>query len=113
MLKNKYYWIKIDGTTCTYIPMLYNIDGLWCHDTLQKRLFITTAQLKRLYGGDCILREVDLIGDKGDATDSRYTMHHMTDGTDVMFGNKYFVYYNGMCVLVPTDNSDCSELIYK
>lgn len=93
--------------------MLYNVDGRWCHDTLEKRLFITTAQLTRLYGADCILREVDFLEDREDSSGITLTLYHMTDGKNILFGNKYFTYCNQMCALLPMDNSVCSKLIYK
>ncbi|AHK11594.1 hypothetical protein S140_187 [Shewanella sp. phage 1/40] len=113
MLKNKYYWVRINGSTYTHIPMLYNVDGRWCLDTLEKRSFITTAQLTRLYGSDCVIREVDLRCDVDNTSMETTTLHHMTDGRGVIFGNKYFMYFNQMCRLIPIDGSGYRKLIYK
>lgn len=113
MLKNKYYWVRINGSVYTHIPMLYNVDGRWCLDTLEKRSFITTAQLTRLYGSDCVIREVDLHEDVDNTSMETTALHHMTDGKCVILGNKYYMYSNSICGLYAIGMSNYRTLIYK
>lgn len=80
-------------------------------DTLTSRHFISSYQLERLYGKNCVKKEIDFEHDV-DILDSTSTeMGWLIHGKDVLFGNYLAAYLNECKRFVAVN--EIGEIIHK
>ena len=104
LTRNKYYWVKDDSNYHhKYVALYLNNEGEWKIEVYGSTKFVSTDTIKRLFGKDSILREVDFENDiakdqKLEVPVRQIGLLSDTKAPLVMRANTFGMDYNGMFV---------------